>query len=235
MEHWRYQYSPWEPAHVSCCLVQYYDEPGNEQWPAQENVRAISDWAKLIVTIRFLQKKKQLNQMLQVLQEGKSKVGPDRVYAYPSDVVDDKLQIVDDSELLVSYPKIQLLTFCGPFRFSASMVLNYLRDVLVFNASKACGYPDRKKFRDRLNGIISSLPVEHVLKESVKQYLMVEEAKFLNSYSKLTEHFPQRSEAYVKRWKSRRSGQKQPKKPMKNPKNGELSPYSQTNLNRNAC
>ena len=168
-------------------------------------------------------------------QEGKSKVGPDRVYAYPSDVVDDKLQIVDDSELLVSYPKIQLLTFCGPFRFSASMVLNYLRDVLVFNASKACGYPDRKKFRDRLNGIISSLPVEHVLKEYVKQNLMVEEATFLNSYSKLTEHFPQRSEAYVKRWKSRRSGQKQPKKPMKNPKNGELSPYSQTNLNRNAC
>ena len=171
---------------------------------SSEVTTVIADWAKLILTIRFLQKRKELNERLQIVTE----------YKKPPIVAESDalaFDAVDIDEGSTSYPEINPLHYAtlkysaskqsGLFRHSASVVQNCGRDVLVLEAARACGYAGRKLIIGRkLIRKLISLGTD-------------EKSKLLNSYSKLAANFPTTSQSYVEEmWKRLRRGGKKRKK-----------------------
>ena len=184
----------------------------------------ISNWAKLFVAFRFVQESKRLNHMYQIWlkspedpePESESLEDPEPESEAPDLLTRVKILALSDelkkpqSCSLELYNIFRTLLYvCPTLKFSTSMVLNYLRDVLVFDLAKWSGYAGKKEFRKHLTKLVCSIPVVqslHVeqLKESketslpdkqpphVQHVIEKEESKFVNSWCKLHDSFPVR-------------------------------------------
>ena len=197
--------------------VQHYKEHRDQQWSAW----VICDWAKLVVAIRFVQEAKRLNQMHSYIRE-EDIIYPPEFYAISDSLKEPQSCMNRLSDL---YHQFRVLLYLSPtLKFSTSMVLNHLRDVLVFDIAREGGYAEKKEFRKRVTSLLEKtlkqirlldeqpLHVEQLIEESKETslpdaqpchvgqliqdsecfstLLMMEESKFVQSWSILRRYFP---------------------------------------------
>ena len=141
----------------------------------------VSNWAKIWVVIRFYDSAQYLSERLQHL--------PDYAFyalnAIAFDAFNNGIQatkVMGVYNLLHSYTVIKWLRHQCPLHYTFSMVLNYCRDALVFDAAKRTDFINKEALRLYLSTVL----VLECDEESD------EELKFFMSYSKLQLAFPGR-------------------------------------------
>ena len=182
----------------------------DQQWSAW----VICDWAKLVVAIRFVQEAKRLNEMHSYIRE-EDIIYPPEFYAISDSLKEPQSCMNRLSDL---YHQFRVLLYLSPtLKFSTSMVLNHLRDVLVFDIAREGGYAEKKEFRKRVTSLLEKtlkqislldeqpLHVEQLIEESKEtslpdaqpsQLILMEESKFVQSWSILRRYFPYWSGGY---------------------------------------